>query len=222
MDEDRLKPLDKLMEPAGINTAIARAYLAKGTVKQKTLADHYGDISATRLPPMVPEDIRSHFDIARNLLLYSWFVWEFRPVAQLYAFASLELALRTRVHLADAIDERDRPGLHSLLSLALERGWLDVTALSEYKLIDANQRAAFERWAAVSEDQQTALNWAPQVDPREYAAELARYMPFVRNDLAHGTAWTPGNPIGTLMTCRELIIQLFPDHVESTPQSADA
>jgi len=222
VDENGLKRLDKVMEPAAINAAIVRADLAKGTVKEKTLAVHHEDISAARLPPEVPEDIRYHFDIARNLLLYSWFVWEFRPVAQLYAYASLELALRTRAQRENLLAEPDKPGLHGLLNLALDHGWLDVTALSEYKLIDANQKAALERWAAVPEDDHIARSWAPQLDPQKYAFELARYMPFVRNDLAHGSTWTPGNPIGTLMTCKELIVQLFAGRGKPPHQTADA
>ncbi len=222
MDKDGLKPLDKITEPSAINVAIVRGDLAKGTVIEKTLAIHHGDISSARLPPEVPEDIRFHFDIARNLLLYSWYVWEFRSVAQLYAYASLELALRTRAQRENLLPERNKPGLHALINLALEHGWLDVTALSEYRLIDANQKAALERWETVFDNDEVARNWAPQLDPRKYAFELARYMPFVRNDLAHGSTRTPGNPIGTLMTCKELIVQLFAGHGEPPHQRADA
>ena len=41
-------------------------------------------------------EVRSHFEIARNLALYSWFVYSFNVVAAMQAFASLEMALKAK------------------------------------------------------------------------------------------------------------------------------
>lgn len=211
MQEDTLKPLSELCDPHPISEALARADLAAGTVRPKTLEDHYEDITLARLPHHVPEQVRRHFDLARHLLLYSWFVWDFRVPCQLYAYASLELALRIRAIQAREIKRASQKTLGPLLQIAFKRKWIAVSQLSEYRLIDANQKAAYERWSRLFEEKETILTWAPQVDPKKYTAILARYIPFARNELAHASPYIPGNPIGTLHTCSELIRQLFPE-----------
>jgi len=42
----------------------------------------------------VPEKIREHFETTKNLLLYSWFVYRFIPVAEFHAATTLEYALK--------------------------------------------------------------------------------------------------------------------------------
>ncbi len=44
----------------------------------------------------VPDDVRCHFETARNLALYSWFVYSFNVVGAMHAFSSLEMALRLK------------------------------------------------------------------------------------------------------------------------------
>jgi hypothetical protein len=58
------------------------------------IEDIYLGVERIRLNDNVPESVRSHFEIARNLILYSWFVYSFNVVAEMQAFASLEMAVR--------------------------------------------------------------------------------------------------------------------------------
>ena len=44
--------------------------------RSKTLSDLHGGISEIELGDYVPVDVRIQFDNARNLLLYSWFVFD--------------------------------------------------------------------------------------------------------------------------------------------------
>lgn len=64
-----------------------------------TLAERHADVSIFELLPTVPADIRIHFETAKNLYLYAWFVYRFYPVAEQQAIASLEFGLRERLAL---------------------------------------------------------------------------------------------------------------------------
>jgi hypothetical protein len=64
------------------------------------LADMHQRLSETILNLSVPEKIRVQFETARNLMLYTWFVFEFQTVAEMQAYASLELALSERFSYA--------------------------------------------------------------------------------------------------------------------------
>lgn len=202
MNGDTLKPLETICEADPRQAAFGRLDRGATSTRSKTIEDHYSDVLLTALPDHAPEDIRTHFDIARNLLLYSWFVWRFAWAAQLYAYASLELALRRRASNDDAIDQDSLPGLGRLLRIDVER-------LDEYIELDRNQREALDRWLQVYPEGDLALNWAPQVDPAKYTAMLARSIPYFRNELAHGTTSLWGNPLGTIIRCRDLIAQVF-------------
>ena len=101
-------------------------------------------ISACELPLAVPKGVRLHFDTARNLYLYAWFVYRFHVVAEQQALATLELALRSRLREKGVLDsdgvlmskkipsphapaparkQRLSPaGLHKLLQVAIEQG----------------------------------------------------------------------------------------------------
>jgi hypothetical protein len=47
-----------------------------------TLAERYADVSQFELIQSVPLNVRVHFETAKNLYLYAWFVYRFYPVAE--------------------------------------------------------------------------------------------------------------------------------------------
>lgn len=67
-----------------------------GTVSETTIGSIYDLIQPISLESNVPDEVRSHFETAKNLALYSWFVYSFNVVAAMHAFASLEMALRVK------------------------------------------------------------------------------------------------------------------------------
>jgi hypothetical protein len=74
-------------------------------------------ISPLQLGPEVPEAIAIHFETAKNILLYAWFVYRFHMVAEQYVLSTLELALRERL-LRDkliTVTENWTPGLNLML-----------------------------------------------------------------------------------------------------------
>ena len=79
-------------------------------------------INKFSLPRKCPTDIRTQFDIARNLYLYAWHVYRFTSPAQAQAYATLEFALRTRLKELGIKFNEKRSGLRGLMNLALGAG----------------------------------------------------------------------------------------------------
>jgi hypothetical protein len=112
--DDPLKALDRITQPDPRYDGSAG-----------TLAGLHADLNSIRLHVGVPKHVRQLFETAKNLSLYSWFVYRFHPIAQLIGYASLERALKERVAgerrvEPDAVRETLRP----LMDLAASKGWL--------------------------------------------------------------------------------------------------
>src|SRR6266404_6682910 len=76
-----------------------------GSARPMTLEDHHANISQVTLSDSVPEDVRQHMETAKNLALFSWYVYRFIPVAELQAYNAFEWSLRIRF----AIDDYTKP-----------------------------------------------------------------------------------------------------------------
>ncbi|HEY2953846.1 MAG TPA: hypothetical protein VGK89_01210 [Candidatus Eisenbacteria bacterium] len=167
-----------------------------------TIEDHWNDISAMALHEGVPRSIRVQFETARNLVLYSWFAYRFQQVAEMQAYASVEFALRRRAGLAI----RDLgPGLKRLLERAVEEGWIHDEGFRHYRRV-AEQRAEQEESPPVGTEPDSPVTRELQA----YVKILAETLPFLRNELAHGSAMLSGSAKRTLALCCDLINQLFP------------
>jgi len=206
------KSLDEVYSPHPNQHLFGVLDTASGEVRPKTIEDHYAAIERVSLLRHVPETIRVSFDTARNLFLYSWFVWRLLPVASLYAYITLEYALGIRARGSMSSDETAPRGLGPLLELALSRQWVVVEELSQYRRIDRAQKQALERWRSIFEEEELVLNWAPQVNPDSYARQISQAIPALRNELAHGTEYLSPSALSTLELCRDMILQLFPEH----------
>jgi hypothetical protein len=196
-----------------------------GSTSMVTLAERHAEVSQFELLPTVPKDIRIHFETAKNLYLYAWFVYRFYPVAEQQALSTLEFGLRERL----AIPYPDRYGSNSTwipkLSTMLE------TALRDGLISNAGMRAT-ERWALqrarnrVSHEatQGPIKSGAPFVEfdpdvavplPQDYAndalAIFIKTLPEIRNTYAHGSAMLHPTVLGTFEIVTDLINQLFSD-----------
>ena len=164
-----------------------------------TLEIHHELVVSLALDPPVQIIVHSEFDVARNLLLYTWFESSFMHPAELQAFASLELGLRLRLcgweHL------RDGPGLRKLLRQALNRGLIRDEHICPYPRLTGFGQA----WS-----QEQGVD-APEFEAvRSYVDVLCEEIPAVRNRLAHGHAGWAGTAFATLSTCRDLLNRLAP------------
>jgi hypothetical protein len=220
-ERDTLKSLAQLNVPDAVQAAFSRYDQFTGSLRPKSIEDHHSDARELALPDHVPQDIRRHFDTARNLFLYSWFVWAFAWVAQLYGYVSLEMALRLRALNENRIDESASPGLARLIKLAISEGWILVEELPQHVETDPDERAALEKTLENYTLADLARMWIPQLDPLSYIKDLAEAIPFFRNELAHGTTHISGDSFSTLLLCRDMISKLFPPS-EHSPSNADA
>jgi hypothetical protein len=93
---ERLKPLEEVCQPDVRYRNRVDLDLTTGTVSETTIQSLYSLIEPITLSDNVPTEVRSHFEIARNLALYSWFVYSFNVVAAMQAYASLEMALKQK------------------------------------------------------------------------------------------------------------------------------
>lgn len=64
--------------------------------RPKTLQDQYEAVAEITLHGGVPREIVVKFETAKNLNLFSWFVYRFHTAARSHVYECLELALRTR------------------------------------------------------------------------------------------------------------------------------
>lgn len=165
-----------------------------------SLAERHAAIAAIALTPCVPEYIREHFETARNLLLYAWFVYRFIPVAELHAYSTAEMALKERAKQ----ESLQANTLAPLLKIAIKRGWIVDEAFTNVR----REREAMERereWR-----RQLGLASTPdEKDAQRHCKMLLDSMPHLRNDLAHGSKTLHPGGVGTLAICADLINQLF-------------
>jgi hypothetical protein len=91
-----LKRLDEVCQPDPRQLHRYNLDETTGAARAMGLEDIHAAVEGIRLGDSVPEPVRSHFEVARNLVVYSWFVYSFNVVAALWAFASLEMAVKEK------------------------------------------------------------------------------------------------------------------------------
>lgn len=89
-----------------------------------TVDDLYQQIERFTLNETVPEKVRKQFDLALNLYVYHWFVYDFVTLAEQQAYAAVEAALRYR-YREDLGDPNAKGTLKKLLDHAISKGWLN-------------------------------------------------------------------------------------------------
>lgn len=93
---EKLKKLEEVCQPDERNRGRGDLDHSTGGVTPTTIESIYTIVESIQLNDNVPSEVRSHFEIARNLALYSWFMYSFNVVAAMQALASLEIAMRDK------------------------------------------------------------------------------------------------------------------------------
>lgn len=114
---DGFRSVDEMKEPDLRWKSFVR-FNDQGEVRRLTIADWHPAVDELALCAAVPNEVTIQFDTARNLLLYSWYVYRFVPVAELQAHRTVEMALRVRL----GFDPYGGPGLSKLLKQAAKVG----------------------------------------------------------------------------------------------------
>lgn len=215
--DDPLKALDEIKEPDQRNRA---------PMPQRLSALH-ADLASINLHPGVPVDVRQHFETAKNVALYTWFVYRFHQVAEMQAFASLEMALRIRIR-RDSLPKPPK-GLSKMVRYAIESGWVRNEGFSYW-----NRRATSQAYSnfilqklrePLKQESLEVIKAEPQrqlieviANPSEFIAEhrgdylsiLQVSLHRIRNNLAHGSQTLHPDSASTLLLCADFINQLFP------------
>ena len=217
--DDPLKPLDQVTEP-DIRSKWLQIYDPMDGIRQKTLEDHHGEVASVTLNESAPVGVRQLFENAKNLVLYSWFVYRFHQPAELSAYGALEMALRAKAK-SDSPKWRGKagknkqPSLKTLLVEANNFGWLKNQEFSVWRR--HQQRRAYEKamQKLIERMQQDGLTEAetPSVEEFEgkigdenydYVRLLSRSVPSTRNRLAYGSQSLHPNSLATLKLCAEI------------------
>ncbi len=121
-EQEKLKPIDKVFEPDFRN-------LLSCPDSNKAFEMHYNAISEISLSEDVDDDVRTQFEIARNLFLYSFFYYRFGMTSFKQAAACTELALRR--YLGKPNNDREN-GMKKLLRRAQSQGYINVKVLKPH------------------------------------------------------------------------------------------
>lgn len=194
-----------------------------GTFGPVAISEHLADIASFSLNTTVPQSIQIHFETAKNLYAYAWFVYRFYPVAEQQALTSLEFALRERlaqeVARSTRVGARLPRGLKNLLEEARDRGlvsndrfpWIQERALQR-----ARQRAEFQQ---IEEMQRLGLTTVevdysnveplPEDFDQDWIGTFIHALPRIRNTYAHGSHILHNSVLRTFEIVGELVNQLF-------------
>jgi hypothetical protein len=167
-----------------------------GLFRKRTIEDFHRVAESIRLHDGVPEPIRSHFETARNLIIYSWFYHPFNVTAQLSAYITVEFALRTK------FNDR-KTNFKGLVKKAVDAGLVTDNGFSIPRRKAQSNRAYNQGLPADLQIPEPTLL-------RQYSEGLAKSIPFLRNELAHGTTLLHEKGASEVRICAELINQLFP------------
>lgn len=190
---EELKKLDEITQPDERQKAFAVVNRISGQRRPLTLRDIYESASSIKLHDGVPEVIRNHFATAQNLLVYSWFFYPFNVAAHFLALVTVESALKV------CLNPKKRTSFKGLVKLAVGRGLVRDEGFSHIR-----QQSEFDG----PREQDTRI--LPQ-QVKSYVETLADIMPYLRNELAHGSHMLHPNGASLVRICAEFINQLFPE-----------
>jgi hypothetical protein len=195
---DKLKSVAEICEPDSRQLGWWIENHDAGSTRPLTLEEHHASIARIVINEEVPEDIRQHMETAKNLLLYSWYVYRFIPVAELHAYAAFEWALRARLGIEDGA----KPSFSKLLDIAIKKNLLSAKHFADF--------AESLPFPLVTGNDMIDANLSEDIHSRANYMEVFREgIVGLRNLLAHGsfTLWPGGN--STLIVIARAINTLF-------------
>lgn len=211
--QDPLKSLDKIYEPDERQSS----FIAD-------LSDIHQSLASITLNDAVPLAVKQLFETAKNLSLYTWFVYRFHQPAELISFAAMEMALRHR-YLSENPDipksQKKLLSLYRLLQHAKKEKWLRNEGFKNRYAI-ARQNAELKKASealSVSdlEEGQSLLIEDPTkeeiaiaMNELDMVTAISDHAHKIRNDLAHGSETLHWESISTLALNAEVINQIYP------------
>lgn len=223
---EQLRMPERVCEPDPRTHIYANIDKNTGETSPRILKNQYDAVACFVLNVTVPKNVAIHFETAKNLFLYAWFVYRFYPVAEQHALGSLEFALRER--FPDFVTEQSKKrgfGLKKLLNHAIENNHVKnemFTTLERWARRRAEGRHAFERMQKM---RLTGLNSVQYSDSEivitqedldcDWLEIFKETIPKIRNNYAHGSAHLMPMGLHTFEMVVELINQLYPKKIRS-------
>jgi len=178
---EEFKKFEEITLPDNRNTYFMIINKQTGERSEYDLADLYEEIKLIELHEVVPEDIRSQFNVARNLSLYTWFCYSFHNVSTLKAYSTVEMALRIRLDKP----EKNKPSLWKMMREAVDKGLI--------------KDKHFGHIMEQSLDSQS----------KPFVEVLPDAIAYLRNLEAHGSTAVGPWSVMVLRICANIINQLF-------------
>lgn len=225
-----LRPMDRVFNVDPRNRLFVTYDYTRRKFRSVELDRYHRSISELNLHAGVPESVVVQFEIAKNLYLYSWFVYRFYAVCEHQALTCLEFSLRER--FGHEVPRRyfrgEKPTLSPLLRYAIDskavknegfRLWRERVQLR------AQQRYQFDKLKEMREKglDTIVLDYSQAVVEDadrdwDYLNVLLEVLPGIRNHYAHGTSSLHNQVRGTIELVAEIINQIFSNPAEGPRQ----
>ncbi len=232
---DELRTVDQLGLP---DCRMTHFHVRHGSsFRPMSQLDRWEAIRQLELHPEVPEEIRTHYNTARNVYLFAWHVYRFHVVAEHQVLATLEMALRQALFERCFLDQEGRPlawpaaaqastkqprplTLSNLLTLARSKGVVQNNGFTRrlkwaQQLADGRRRlqeVEFMQRNNITEMVFPDEPAVPTIDELEcdWLDDLVEAIPRLRNEYAHGTQMLHATVLRTFEMVSELVNQLWP------------
>jgi hypothetical protein len=178
---EKLKELEQICLPDTRSALFVIINRETGQRRDYRIEDLHEQVRSIELHDVVPEDIRSQFNVARNLSLYTWFCYSFHNVSSLKAYSTVEMALRMRLGKPD----KAKASLWRMMEEAVNKGFIND--------------GRFGQPAEQSADPQSM----------SFVEGLPKAIAYLRNLDAHGSTALGPWSLTTLSLCADIINQLF-------------
>jgi len=185
---EELKKIEEITLPDRRNNHIVVINPQTGQQRNCQFEDIYRQVKSIELNETVPENVRSQFNVARNIALYSWFCYPFHMVSELKTFSTLEMALKIKLKQ----ENNDSIGLFDLIVMSVKRNLIKDKHFSHIR-------------EHLTDPESTS-----------YVEQLPELISNFRNDYAHGSMTLYDGPIMNLRICADFINQIF-DTTKNNP-----
>ncbi|HEY2329989.1 MAG TPA: hypothetical protein VGI63_09285 [Verrucomicrobiae bacterium] len=186
-----------------------------GSTRPFQFDDLHKRMAVLVLNSTAPEDVRTGFDTARNLYLYSWFVYRFLTVAELQVYAAFEYALGKRIEIENVGRIH---GLNKRFDFAVGKGWLQAEGIRRFQMSAKRRGKYAEEQERLYKKYLKPIGGWQNLDSKTEAEHASEYLhhlkigiPKLRNSIAHGEPMLDGGTVLTIEICCDLINQLFPE-----------
>ncbi len=91
------KKNDEINLPDERNLLFGSINTETGKFDRLTLERIYRAVELVELSERAPESVRSQFNVAKNLAVYTWYSYSFNQISELKAYSCVEMALKDRL-----------------------------------------------------------------------------------------------------------------------------